>query len=332
MSTRIPGPLGQLTSVDKSRAGLKIARRILGIHAALHGAAARTDVRLPQPQAAALGDGDLLGDEVHAGHRLGHRMLHLDAGVHFQKIERLALAGRPGTPPCQRPDSAGGARSGRRPRAVRLAARRADREPVFPRSASDSGAGPSSRARPDESHSRCHPPGSALPRGGRNSHSAPGTGAGRRTRRQPPTPPFRALRAIAPGSSTRFMPRPPPPPTALTSSGVPICRARASAASRQSAAPPGTHGNVRRLRPRRARATYRPRPRSGAAVGPMKITPCCSHSRASCGTFREKAVSRMDGIGTDAERRLHDGLGLQITGTCWRRSDADGAVGEPGRQ
>ena len=37
----------------------------------------------------ARGDGDLLGDEVDAGDRLGDRMLDLDARVHLQEVESL---------------------------------------------------------------------------------------------------------------------------------------------------------------------------------------------------------------------------------------------------
>ena len=40
----------------------------------------------------AVGDGDLLGDQVDAGDGFGHRMLDLDARVHLEEIERLALA------------------------------------------------------------------------------------------------------------------------------------------------------------------------------------------------------------------------------------------------
>ncbi len=49
------------------------------------------DVGLRQAQPLAAGDGDLLGDQIDAGDRLGDRMLHLDTGVHLQEIERVAL-------------------------------------------------------------------------------------------------------------------------------------------------------------------------------------------------------------------------------------------------
>ena len=97
-------PLGQLTVTHLPGTGTKIVGGILGIDPALDGAALHADVGLRQAQAGAAGDGDLLGDQIHAGHRFGHRMLHLDARVHLQKIERVALLDRPGIPPCRRRD------------------------------------------------------------------------------------------------------------------------------------------------------------------------------------------------------------------------------------
>ncbi len=40
----------------------------------------------------ALGDGDLLGDQVDSRHRFGDRMLDLNACIHLQEIEGVALA------------------------------------------------------------------------------------------------------------------------------------------------------------------------------------------------------------------------------------------------
>ena len=42
-------------------------------------------------QVAAGGDADLLEDEIDAGDHFGHRMLDLDAGVHFDEIELAVL-------------------------------------------------------------------------------------------------------------------------------------------------------------------------------------------------------------------------------------------------
>ncbi len=45
---------------------------------------------LGEAQALAVGDGDLLGDEIDADDLFGHRMLDLDAGIHFEEIETLS--------------------------------------------------------------------------------------------------------------------------------------------------------------------------------------------------------------------------------------------------
>src|SRR4029077_19304232 len=67
--------------------GLKVAPGILGVDAAFHRAAARFSHLRGEPQPLALGQRELLGDEVDAGDDFRHRMLHLDARVHLQKVE-----------------------------------------------------------------------------------------------------------------------------------------------------------------------------------------------------------------------------------------------------
>lgn len=49
------------------------------------------DVGLPQAQGPTLGDRDLVRDEIGAGDCLGDRMFDLDAGVHLEEIELLAI-------------------------------------------------------------------------------------------------------------------------------------------------------------------------------------------------------------------------------------------------
>src|SRR5688572_19138023 len=76
---------------DYPRAWTEVARGILGVHAALDRAAAPSDIGLVQAKTVAVGDRDLLGDQVHARDDLGHRMLDLDPRVHLEKIKRLLL-------------------------------------------------------------------------------------------------------------------------------------------------------------------------------------------------------------------------------------------------
>ena len=61
--------------------------RVLGIDAALDGVAVELDVLLRDGELGAVGDADLLEDEVDVGDHLGHRVLDLDAGVHLDEIE-----------------------------------------------------------------------------------------------------------------------------------------------------------------------------------------------------------------------------------------------------
>jgi len=70
----------------------KIAGGILGIDTAFDGTAAHLDIRLRQAQTGSRGDGNLLGDQIHSGHGFGHRMLDLNACIHFQEMEGLPLA------------------------------------------------------------------------------------------------------------------------------------------------------------------------------------------------------------------------------------------------
>ena len=71
--------------------GQKAAPRVLGIHARLDGPAGQRHVFLAQRQGLAGGDADHLLDQIDAGHQLGHRMLHLQAGVHLQEVEIALL-------------------------------------------------------------------------------------------------------------------------------------------------------------------------------------------------------------------------------------------------
>ena len=72
--------------------GQEAAQRILGIDAALDRPARQAHIVLGQRQRLARGDADHLFHEVHPGDELGHRVLHLQAGVHLEEVEALVLS------------------------------------------------------------------------------------------------------------------------------------------------------------------------------------------------------------------------------------------------
>ena len=84
-------PFGQAQAFDLARAGHEIVLRVLGINAALDGMAGLRDMALAPRQIAARRDLDLRFDQIDADHPFGHRMLDLQARVHFEKIKILLL-------------------------------------------------------------------------------------------------------------------------------------------------------------------------------------------------------------------------------------------------
>ena len=75
---------------DETRAGHECLG-ILGVDSALDGVALDHDVVLRETQGSTGGDADLLAHQVDARHRLGDRMLDLQAGVHFDEVELAVL-------------------------------------------------------------------------------------------------------------------------------------------------------------------------------------------------------------------------------------------------
>ena len=65
--------------------------RVLGVDADLDCMAADLHVVLGERQRLAGGDAQLLLNQVKPGHQLGHRVLHLEAGVHLQVPELAVL-------------------------------------------------------------------------------------------------------------------------------------------------------------------------------------------------------------------------------------------------
>ena len=70
---------------EPSGRGQEIALRILGADAGLDGPAVETNVLLPDREMFAGGDADHLFDEIDAGHAFRHRMLDLEARIHFEE-------------------------------------------------------------------------------------------------------------------------------------------------------------------------------------------------------------------------------------------------------
>ena len=79
---------GRMVALDLARRRHE-GERVFGVDATLHGVAAEVDVLLLETQRQAGGDADLFLHDVDAGDQLGHRMLHLQTGVHFKEVEAL---------------------------------------------------------------------------------------------------------------------------------------------------------------------------------------------------------------------------------------------------
>ena len=95
-STRIPGTGGPGQPLDAPGRRQESVLRVLGVEADLDRVAAAgqrvVDCRLRDRERPALGDPELLLDEVQPGDGLGHRVLHLEPRVHLQE-EHLAAVG-----------------------------------------------------------------------------------------------------------------------------------------------------------------------------------------------------------------------------------------------
>ena len=68
-----------------------MVERVLSRYPALDGPTPHSDIRLLVWQGLAGGHPDLVGYQVHARHHLGHRVLHLEAGVHLQEVNASLL-------------------------------------------------------------------------------------------------------------------------------------------------------------------------------------------------------------------------------------------------
>ncbi|MNQ74836.1 hypothetical protein D3C85_896050 [compost metagenome] len=81
---------GRLPTQNAAGLRQEVVRRILGIQTHFHGVAGQADFLLLERQRLAGGDANLPGHQVLPGDQLGHRVLDLQAGVHFQEEEFAA--------------------------------------------------------------------------------------------------------------------------------------------------------------------------------------------------------------------------------------------------
>ncbi len=81
--------LQQAEFQDQPRAGAEAIGRVFGADARLDGMAHQRDLVLRQRNFLAGSDQQLPGDKVLPGNHLGHRMLHLKPGIHFEEPKRV---------------------------------------------------------------------------------------------------------------------------------------------------------------------------------------------------------------------------------------------------
>ena len=79
-------PAGRVIARDASWRGRECAR-VFGIDAAFHGASLEGDVLLGKAEFEAGGDADLLAHQIDACDHFSHRMLDLQASIHFDEVE-----------------------------------------------------------------------------------------------------------------------------------------------------------------------------------------------------------------------------------------------------
>ena len=83
--------LGYAEMGDGADRGAEILRRVLGVEAGLDGVAGKGELVLPERQRLPGRDAELPFHQILAGDHLRHRMLDLQAGVHFHEVELIVL-------------------------------------------------------------------------------------------------------------------------------------------------------------------------------------------------------------------------------------------------
>ena len=91
VSTRTPGPDGRRSVGHHAGRRQEAAARVLAVDAELDRVPARCRI-LGDAQRLAVGDPELLADQVDAGRLLGHRVLDLQPGVDLEERDRAVLA------------------------------------------------------------------------------------------------------------------------------------------------------------------------------------------------------------------------------------------------
>ena len=86
------GFFGRLKTHQAAGAGQKTAKRVFGIDAAFHRPAVTLHVLLLKRQLFTCRHANHQLHQVQPGNAFGHRVLHLKAGVHFQKVKALVFA------------------------------------------------------------------------------------------------------------------------------------------------------------------------------------------------------------------------------------------------
>jgi len=98
---------------DGAGRGDEVSGGILGVDAALNGVPLKLDVPLVEIELLAVGDTDLLLDEVYTGHFLGDGVLDLDASIHLDKVELSLRIDEELDGPCVFVSGSGGRADGR---------------------------------------------------------------------------------------------------------------------------------------------------------------------------------------------------------------------------
>ena len=304
VSTRTPA--GQLQADHAPGGRQEAGGRILRVQAGLDRVSRESDLGLVDVQRLAGGDPQLIGHQVAAGDRLGHRMLDLQPGVHLQEVEATRVVEQ--ELDRARALVADGGRHGQRGLAHAVAQRRIHgRRRATPPRSSGAVAGQSSRARPGGPRARAGRTGPGPPRGAGRPAGAPGSGDRRRRRGSPRDGRLPGHRPGRTASRTTCIPFPPPPAAGLTSSGSPtragfsaqrgvVLRLAVVAGQHRHTARRGSPASGRLVAHRGDRIGRRPHPRQAGL----------DHGAGERRVLGQEAIAGVDRFGAGATRGVQD--------------------------